>query len=163
MRAGDLNGRGVVYGHDGRLILQPGESVVRIFLDCVASVLPCWGRWSKGYAVIDTYAGKGDWYVTNKRMVFIRKPGSGGVKWWRIHPLELADGVDETLRIRRVRREGGFDYCEIEYNDVRFYKKHRRSGTLLLMTSGIKYQVPIKNGMLEAVLPFLKERGVEQR
>ena len=163
MRAGSLNGRGDIYDNDGHLILRPEETLVRVVPRAIALVLPRWGRLVRGRAVIDTYAGEGSWFVTDRRMVFIRKPDSKGARRWLRTPTTFPDGVEEVLRVRQVRREGGFDYCEILYDEVRFYKKYRKNGKLLLMVSGVKYQMHANDGLLQAALPFLKQRGIEQR
>ncbi len=164
MRAGSLDGKGVIYDHDGRLALRPDESRVRVVTDAYAQVMPGWGRLAgKGSVIIDSYGGKGSWFITDKRMVFIRKPDSKGARRWLMGPTTFPDGVNEVLRCRQVVREGGYDYCEVLYEDVRFYKRRRTGGKLLLMVSATKYAMPVKLEMLEAVLPFLKKRGIEQR
>lgn len=163
MRSGDIDGKGIIYDHYGRLVTYEGESLVRVVRNTVGYVLPNWGSWVRGRAVINTFSGKGDWWITDKRVVFIRKPNSKGVKRWRTTPLEVAGGLDEILRIRYVLRNGGYDYCEVLYDDVRFYKMHRnrKRGELLLMVSGRKYQMYFDNDMFVAMLPFLRQRGIE--
>ena len=163
MRAGDVDGKGAIYDYDGHLILRQGESIAKAVTDVNGSVLPRWGRLVRGRAVIDTVSGRGNWFVTNERMVFIRRPNSKGVQRWRTTPLEVAGGVGEILRIRNVLRQGGFDYCEIMYDDVRFYKKYRKGAKMLLMVSGEKYQMYANEDVFEAALPYLKQKGIEQR
>ena len=162
MRVGSLDGKGVFYSDDGRPILKPGETLIRVVTDAYAQVIPGWGRIlaGKGPVLIDGYAGKGTWYITNERMLFIRKPDSKNAKRWLMNPIEFADGVDEVLRVRHVNQAGGFDYCEVLWDDVRFYRRIRSHGRLHLMVSGIKYHMHMNPEMFQTALPLLMKKGI---
>ena len=160
MRAGSLDGKGVVYDADGKLMLVPGEELVDVVFNAAGQVTPGWGRLAKGKSVIDTYAGNGNWFITDKRMVFIRKPDSRNARRWLMTPTEFPAAAEEILRTREVVHRGGFDYCEILWSDARFCRRKRNFGTLLLMVSGAKYRVHLTPDMLRIMNPILKKRGI---
>ena len=106
--------------------------------------------------------GLGTLYITDSRIVFLRRPdlkevrlhhhGHGGNAYSPIPPLHMA---------QRVLEANALEYCEIRYSDVVRYKEKRKGLQSFLMVDGQKYLFVISKEAGEILLPIYKKRRWE--
>jgi hypothetical protein len=114
MRYGDLSGLNVVYTKDGKPILNGEE--IKQKVETKASLYCRDGRVMRHL--------KGMLYVTDKRVIFIRRPP--GLHQLLNEPdLGLATALGEYAETSEVKAKGGYEYIEFGMDEITKVEKKR--------------------------------------
>lgn len=126
MRIGDIDGKGKIYDDEGHLILEEGE----ILHSQISKTLITIGRgWSPfGKILFDGSYGNGTIFLTDKRIVFIRRPDVKSIKTSHWLQPDFGSGeVEEKdkaiAHANRLNAFQAFDYLEIRYEDIALIKR----------------------------------------
>jgi hypothetical protein len=84
-------------------------------------------------------AGTVTCYITDRRIVCIRRPDVHKAGAYLSDPLSSPQGVVDMLLARKILRAGGYEYCEFAPNEIRFYKEYRAVTAIMLIEGGRKY------------------------
>ena len=161
MKIVGLRGKGIAYDANGVPILSEGEHLLATIPDENTLVWPGWGkRWIGGKILFSDAPGTGTLYLTDRRIVFTRKPDPWSAGKGNMNPVGFAWGVDEMLRTRQIVKGGGFEFLEIRFNDIAFYRRWHGHGWLLLRFNGKNYRSKIPLELLNRLLPVFKERRI---
>ncbi len=162
MRIGDIDGRGIIYDSEGRLLLENDESLVRVYRGFYAHVGRGWS-WLGGKIMFDSHEGAGTLYVTNRRLVLIRLPNPHEILKAHGRSLGILPAAADAMRAKALRKGGVMQYCEIRYENISSYKHVRWGIRLFLISEGKKYLTGADKIVARWVLPFLVERNIRQR
>ena len=164
MKIVGLSGKGIVYDVDGVPILAEGERLLATIPDKITFVWPGWGkRWIGGRSPFSSEPGNGTLYLTDHRIVFTRKPDPWSAGEGLMIPATLALGVSEVLKARHIVKHGGYEFLEISFDDIRFYRRWHGHGWLLLLVNHKKYRSEIPFELLNLLLPVLRVRGISMK
>ena len=145
MNIGNIDGLGRIYHPTGQLLLYNGENV--LFYDANSNALDISTKWSgfMCYNLYDSNAGKGNFYVTNLRLIHIRKPDvfKAG-KRDMVGSTPYHYGASKMARAKRILRMGGLEYCEIRYSDCVNYKTKRWGVFLYIQGNELEYNQNLK-------------------
>ncbi len=114
---GDTSGRNIIYDDKGELVLRAGEKILSSSTDeaiFVKTVSTSNSKTLMGYTKEPNRL-----YITNQRLVFVRKPNPFEAARYNINPLGLGDAVVNALRARKLRRSGACEYVEIPLRSIR--------------------------------------------
>lgn len=114
MRYGDLSGLDVVYTKDGKPILHDEE--------IKQNIKTRWSMYNKDGRVMRHL--KGTIYVTDKRVIFIRKP-PGLHQLFNEPDLGLATALGEFAESSEVKAKGGYEYIEFGLEEITKIKKNK--------------------------------------
>lgn len=121
MRVGDIGGRGRIYDKDGRLILLQGEIILKEVHDDNLIAVKGKGRIFRK-RLIGATKERGTTYLTNRRLVFIRKPDA----WLRFKtygtPLGMGTAAAEALKARDILKFEAMEFLEVYYSEVKSFK-----------------------------------------
>jgi hypothetical protein len=164
MRIGDIDGYNEVYTPLGILIFETNEKLIKRLPDKEFWLYTQWRSWFTDMILIGIW-GKGSLFITDRRIVFIRRPlderkilktfrgyqgGEGGMKL-------IADGMTHS---RKVNEYGGFDFLEIRYEDIAFLKKGLLYRRLCILSNGKRYKTYLDRDVFQLILPFLVKRNI---
>lgn len=170
MKVGDIDGVDTIYTENGELILRPNEK--NLYSESNSHALDVntnWKPWGK--CVYDSNAGDGNFYITDQRLVHIRKPNPWKAAKGDATLLGLPRAIAKYMRTKDLENLNVCEYCEIEYNDIKKYRaKHSIFGDrtyiniYFLNENGEKFWSPIfsKNGE-KVVYELLQKKGIEKK
>ncbi len=132
MRVGHIEGRGEVYDDNGRPVLQPLESLLRQVSDDNVDVSEGSNIWNMK-TIFDSTAEKGTLFLTNQRIIFIRKPDPFLAAKDNAYPLGMPDALADAWKAQTLKRLHAYGFCEILLSDIEgFWVKKRTYGVLFL-------------------------------
>lgn len=126
MNIGDLDGQGKIYDLDGNPILEPEEKIEAQFIGTCLN----WATRKKGKIHgIKNFEGAGDFIITNKRLLFLRRPREFPPGYWAAGRQsggligdELVGGGDwqyALARSNRTKEQGGLEFIEIALDEIK--------------------------------------------
>jgi hypothetical protein len=72
-------------------------------------------------------------FITNRRVLFLRKPDPFGAAKYDAYPLGMADAVANAIRARDLKKMHALEFCEVDLAEVEgFWVKKRDYGVLFL-------------------------------
>jgi hypothetical protein len=164
MRIGDIDGFNEVYTPQGILILEANEELLFKFPNRMLEVDTQWRLFFVNY-VFPPRWGEGTLYITDRRIVFIRRP----LDAWLIKftfPLYRAIDYDTALidkgieHSRRVNAQEGFDFVEIRYEHIAFVRKGLLYRRLCILDDGKHYQSYLDRDIYKAMIPILSKKAI---
>lgn len=168
MRLGDLDGKNRVYDSEGIVILAKSERLIGKYENVFLDITGAWRTWCVRN-IFPGDAGRAVCYVTDRRIVFVRRPDVYKAGAYLMTPVGAPQGVADMYKARTILEAGGFEYCELLPDDFRFYRKVRTGVVLLLMDKGKKYAAFV---MTKTVAPasfdatvksWLEAKGIPER
>lgn len=107
-------------------------------------------------------------YLTDRRIVCIRRPDVHKAGAYLMTPVGAADGISEMYKARMILENKGYEFCEILPDDIRFYKKYPAGVNLLVVAGGKKYGVTFVAKTLspqfhEALMSWLESKGISPK
>ena len=126
MKIGDVDGKGKIYDDGGKPILFKNEQMIDNFTGMCLN----WATRKKDKLLgIMNFEGEGDFTVTDKRLLFLRKPREFPPGYWAVGRQsgglvgdELPGGGDWQYllaRSNRAKKMGGLEYLEIELDEIK--------------------------------------------
>jgi hypothetical protein len=126
MKIGDLDGQDIIYDKSGEPILQNEETINERFIGMCIN----WATRKKGkFLSIMNFEGQGEFIVTNKRLLFLRKPREFPAGYWAVGRQkgglvgdELVGGGDwqyALARSNRTKEMGGLEFIEIALEEIK--------------------------------------------
>ncbi len=117
VRFGDLSGKGIVYDDEGRLIPKLNERILHESMEqnIYAKRLAPRQRHSR---IFEPSKEEGFLYITDERMVFIRKPDAWRAAWLDLTPVGLSAAVAKGLAAKDLKALKACRYLEIPYKEV---------------------------------------------
>lgn len=128
MRVGNLSGLGSVYDQEGNPIFVEGEELVREVPNDNILVMKGKGR-LRSKTLLDTTKEKGTIYLTDRRLIFLRKPDPALKFRTYGNPFALGAAYSEAAYARGLRKVGGMEYLEVYYTEVRSFKSKKSKWT----------------------------------
>lgn len=162
MRIGDNDGYNAVYNPLGILIFETDEKLIKRLPDKELSLYCHRGSWILGDTVFWSEYGKGAFFITDRRIVFIRRPLDERkiIKAMRKYQGGVGPKVpflrDVITHSRKVNEYGGFDFVEIRYEDIAFVRPQQ----IFLSANGKQYKSFIDRDVFQSMLPILGERNI---
>ena len=142
MRYGDLGGRGRVYDESGDPILLKsevvkGNTVLRfgVYRTLLAS---------KPF-ILDFY--EGDVYLTDRRLIGIRKPDPKAAALARLSYTADLDVLDTADRMKLILEKGGFEYFSVDFEEITKIRKYRLYGAVEIIAPDSKTGKELKIGI----------------
>lgn len=185
MRVGDVDGLNSVYritarrdysgfviDFSGTLFLESGEKLLSFrtesLLHIVGSSSKTADRYpSFGGELVEFYpeAGWGTMFITDRRIVFLRKPEYNQL-WEAYKSTQHAygGGIPDRVfnRALRIHRQGAMEYLEIRYEDVTHYEEGKYTATVAVAsTTHSEYMLYFDKKDFERIRPILDDRLVE--
>jgi hypothetical protein len=126
MKIGDLDGQNKIYDENHDPILSEGETIKdRFFGICIN-----WATRKKGKLHgIMNFEGQGEFFVTERRVLFLRNPREFPAGYWAAGRQkgglvgdELVGGGDwqyALARSNRTKEKGGLEFLEIEIEEIK--------------------------------------------
>lgn len=117
VRYGDFGGKDVVYDDQGRLIIRPNETVLltsseqNIYARCLSPK-------RKHPRILEPTKESGLLYITNQRIVFIRRPDPWLAAWRDLTPVGIGDAVAKAMMARDLRALKACYYIEIPLHEI---------------------------------------------
>ena len=149
MKIGHLDGKDRIYDSEGELILKANERLHGRYQNVFLDITNAWRTWLVG-CLFAGDAGRMICYITDQRIVFVRRPDVHKAGAYLMTPYGAAEGIADMYKARKILEKGGFEYCEILPDDVRFFRKVRTGVILLLIDKGRKHAAFI---MTHTVIP----------
>lgn len=126
MKIGDIEGKGKIYTDDGEPVLQENETIRERFTGLCIN----WATRKKGKIHgIMNFEGEGEFIVTDKRLLFLRKPRNFPPGYWAVGRQagglvgdELVGGGDWQYLLARsnmTKEMGGLEFLEIQLNEIK--------------------------------------------
>jgi len=85
-------------------------------------------------------------FLTDQRVVFIRRPNPRRAGAYLMTPYGAPEGVAKAYKARKILEAGGFEYYELYIEDIRFYKAYRKCVDLFVAGKGEKHRATVGNG-----------------
>lgn len=60
-------------------------------------------------------------------------------------PYGAPEGVAKAYKARMILEAGGFEYCELHFKDIRFYKTYRKCVDMFIAANGEKHRATVWN------------------
>ncbi len=140
---GELNGKDVVYDRDGRLILTSAETILLVspeqnmYVECLEPKI-------KDSTIFQATKEEGSLYITNRRLVFIRKPDPWRAAWRDLTPFGVGDAAAKALRAKDLRALGAFEYFEVPLTEITsFNVKRGKYATIIASDDHTKLRIEI--------------------
>lgn len=125
MNIGDVEGKGKIYNDEGEPILLRGETVKERFRGFCIN----WATRKRGKIHgIMNFEGEGEFIITDKRLMFLRRPREFPPGYWAVGRQsgglvgdELVGGGDwqyALARSNRAKEMGGLEFLEIELDEI---------------------------------------------
>ncbi len=141
LRVGGYAGLGRIYTRDGNLLVNDGESLLKVSSNWDIGVLSPW-RQVLPHVVFEGFGGKAKsrLYITTKRIVLIRE-----IDLWRqvkgeLTPLGLPKAAEKEDKLRRLAEAGAKQFCEIWPQNLRVVRAkvlNRRRSWMDLQLMGV--------------------------
>jgi hypothetical protein len=102
-------------------------------------------------------------------MVFVRRPDVYKAGAYLMTPLGAPQGVADMHKAKMILEAGGFEYCELLPDDLRFYKKVRTGFVLLSMDNGKKRaafvmaKTATPSSFGDAIRAWLQAKGISAK
>jgi len=159
-----LDGKNSVYNAEGELILQKSEKLLGSYPKVPLGVRKAWRIWMVDSAFVRE-AGNVTCYITDRRIVCVRRPDVHKAGAYLMTPVGAAEGIADMSKARMILKAGGFEYCEFLSDDVRFYKTYRTGVSLLIIDKGKKYGAHLWTKVVspsfhETVMSWLESKGI---
>jgi len=160
MRVGDIDGRDLVYrviikqdsrgltkNYAGDLLFENGEKLSAVFPDIrigLSSKVKKQGvhlfpSSTGSYVQFFDYEGTGSLYITDKRIVFLRRPDIASIR--------RAHGQDNYLgpasRVLPILSANALEYCEVRLEDISVFKPLLSGSNLNIVARGQRYKLRI--------------------
>jgi hypothetical protein len=166
---GQMDRAGMMMNFAADLKLEGDEKLVTVFTDTDFPIKTGWGSWGGGKfpsasgQLTEFYEddGKGSLFVTDRRIVFLRRPdlelihkhhsGGGNSPW------------PYMQRAKHIMAAGGLEYFEVSYYDVQFYLRKRWGMYVYMKVERKKYRMTLDNEETSAILPLMKVKGIRSR
>lgn len=125
MKIGDVEGKGKIYNENGEPILTEEENIRERFYGLCIN----WAtrKGGKIHGILN-FEGEGEFIVTNKRLLFLRKPREFPPGYWAVGRQkgglvgdELVGGGDwQYLQARsnRTLKMGGLEFLEVSLDEI---------------------------------------------
>jgi len=168
MKIGHLDGKGIVYDSEGTVILDKDERLTGRFENVFLDITGAWRTWCVRN-VFPGEPGRTVCYVTDRRIVFVRRPDVYKAGAYLMTPLGAPQGAADMYKASMILRAGGFEYCELTPGDLWFYRRVRTGVVLLLMDKGRKYAAFVMTKTVtpasfsEVLKSWLEAKGVTLR
>jgi len=166
MRIGDNDGYNEVYTPLGILIFETNEKLIKRVPD-----KEFWLDYHRRFRIADDIVfwgvyGKGAFFITDKRIVFIRRPLPEGEMFKATNRFDggsVGRGItgDALRHSRKVNEYGGFDYAEIRYEDIAFVRKGLLYQQIFLLANGKRYNSFLDRDVFQFMLPILEKRNIK--
>lgn len=167
VRAGDLDGLGRVYSEWGGLLITTDEQLIRTADDWEMDVRSPWRSVLPGMIFMGfTSPTSSKLFVTNKRIVLVRK-----IDTWRelkgeLTPLGLPKAAEREIVLRKLQARGARQFCEIWPSQLRIakVKRHGRPAhsvdLFLVGNDGKQYAVSFfrPKGSEPELVPLIESR-----
>lgn len=125
---GDISGRGQVYDSSGRLILEPGESILGISKGFDLTAYTPWRRLAPRVIFLGfNKPAESRLYVTSSRVVLIREIDSWRQVSGEMTPLGIPNAVASKSELDRLRAQGVRQFCEIRPQSLKLIHVRRSS------------------------------------
>jgi hypothetical protein len=126
MKIGDLDGQDKIYSKSGEPILHNEETIKERFIGMCIN----WATRKKGKLHgIMNFEGEGEFIITDKRLLFLRKPREYPAGYWAVGRQkgglvgdELVGGGDwqyALARSNRTKEMGGLEFLEIGLEEIK--------------------------------------------
>jgi len=146
MRIGHLDGKNSVYDVEGQLILDSDEVLLSRHIGVDLNVTKSWRTWFMN-SVIETEAGSFSCFMTDKRLVFIRRPDQWKASAYLMTPYGAPGGIADSYRAKEIAEAGGYEYYEVGLEDIKHYKTYPNCVDILVLSSdGVKHRATVMNG-----------------
>jgi hypothetical protein len=149
----------------GDIILEGGEKLVAVLPDTRIGLMIGWksvGRDDKypsmhgAMAPFHSYDGPGSLYITDRRIVFLRRPDLNEIRGNRSGE-DMGVGSD-LARAHSILSANGLEYCEIRFEDIADFKEKKAGTRLYLSAGGQQYHLSLAKEEASALVPLLKRR-----
>jgi len=169
MRIGDVDGKGRIYDKEGILIPEEGETVYSVFPSIKINLSGNWSFISFGNSIFDGDWGNGTVFITDRRIVFIRRPDVNLIKSHRVYggDAELFflddDSSDYRAAIAHAKKVNlfqAFDFLEIRYEDIERIKRGPTHWRFCIKWRGKHASFTTKSRIAEKILPMMKEQDI---
>ena len=135
MQIGHVEGKGAIYDEYGELVLRPGERLVIRIDDDNVHVSEGSGFWNMK-TLFHRTAERGNLFITDKRLVLLRKPDPFLAAKYDAYPLGMADAVANAVRAMDLKRMHSWEFCQIDFAEVEGFRvKEHVAGVLFLRSS----------------------------
>ncbi len=166
LRIGHLDGKNRIYDSDGELILKESERLLGRYVKVELDIKKGWRMWMVE-SVFTREAGAVTCYITDRRIVCIRRPDVHKAGAYLMTPYGAAEGIADMYKARKILEAGGFEFCEFMPDEIRFYKKYPAVMSLRMMDGGKKYSADftIKGKALSphfrpALMSWVESKGI---
>lgn len=137
MNFGDLEGKGSVYSIEGEPKLIKGEEIVTTLVaDCGRG----WRRYKLGWRPI-FYEGEGTYYLTNERLIYLRRPRPHP----RIHTINIQHEIGDfggwayhAHRSNRAFEFGGLEFFEFPYEQIEKVELEAKNNRAMIFINDTK-------------------------
>ncbi len=144
MKLGHVDGKNRVYDSEGELLLLQDEGLLSRHGNVIMNVTKAWRSWCVA-GVLAMEAGPFRCFLTDQRVVFIRRPDPRKAGAYLMTPYGAPEGIAKTYKARRILEAGGFEYYELCIEDIRFYKAYRNCVDLFVAGGKEKHMATIWN------------------
>ena len=127
-----MDGKNRIYDEQGNLLLLPNENLLTKHYFVTMNVTESW-RSFYIECVIAMEAGPFKCFLTNQRVVFTRRPNPYKAGAYLMTPLGAPEGIAKAYKARMILQAGGFEYYELFFRDIRFYKVFKNCVDLFIM------------------------------
>ncbi len=165
VKSGDLSGKGVVYDDEGKLIQRPNERILHSSLEHNIYAKRLAPR-QKHPRIFEPSKEEGFLYITDQRIVFIRKPDPWRAAWLDLTPVGISEALPKAMAAKDLKALKACRYIEVPYSEiVSFRVKRGRYATIiaedsmqrLLVEIYRKNRVDNKLDLLEQALPKTRD------
>jgi hypothetical protein len=162
VRLGHVEGKGTIYDADGEVILYEDEVPYDRFEGVYLNVASAWRTWLVR-TVFNTEEGAVVCTMTDKRILFIRRPDVYKAGAYLMTLYGAPEGVARMSKARNILEAGGFEYCEFTLRDIRFYKKIRAGVQLFVLVGGKKLNAEVGTRRARTIIAWLERNGIHSR
>ncbi len=85
-------------------------------------------------------------FMTDQRVVFIRRPHPFRAGAYLMTPYGAPEGAAKMYKARMILAAGGFEYYELQNHNIRFYKAYRKCVELFIAGNGERQRAMVMNG-----------------
>lgn len=134
VRAGDVQGRGRIYGIQGDLITQPGESILKVAEGWDMHASTPWRRVLPKVIFLGfNPRASSRLYITTTRVVLIREIDPSRELAGEMTLLGMPTAIAKEVRLRQLKAAGVRQFCEVLPSRLRIVRSEefRKHGSLL--------------------------------
>jgi hypothetical protein len=163
MKIGDVEGKGNIYNEDGEPILLRDENIRGRFRGTCIN----WATRKRGKIHgIMNFEGEGEFILTDKRLVFLRKPREFPPGYWAVGRQsgglvgdELVGGGDwqyALARSNRAKEMGGLEFLEIGLGEIERINIGKENAQIYIQNDD-KFQLIVDKNTGEKLSHFFGE------